>query len=111
MSKSGQYTGNISSPFNGVALYANNDMVSYTQYFASGNHSFTLRGCSNNSNMARVDLRIGGQTKGTFYFGGSYPASYTINNVSHGTGNQQIQLVVTADNGSWDAFIDYLEIR
>lgn len=111
MTKSGQYTGNISSPFNGVALYANNDSIRYTQYFATGTHSFSLRGASNNSNMARVDLRIGGQNKGTFYFGGSYPAVYTINNVSHGTGNQLIELIVTADNGTWDAFVDYLEIR
>ncbi|ASR48766.1 xylanase deacetylase [Paenibacillus kribbensis] len=111
MTKGGQYTGNISSPFNGVALYANNDSVKYTQYFESGTHNFSLRGASNNSNMARVDLKIGGQTKGTFYFGGSNPAVYTLNNVSHGTGNQEIELVVTADNGTWDAYIDYLEIN
>lgn len=111
MTKSGQYTGNISSPFNGVALYANNDLVKYTQNFTSGTHNFSLRGASNNSNMARVDLKIGGQTKGTFYFGGSNPAVYTLNNISHGTGNQEIQLVVTADNGTWDAYIDYLEIQ
>lgn len=111
MTKSGQYTGNISSPFNGVALYANNDLVKYTQYFASGTHHFSLRGASNNSSMARVDLKIGGQTKGTFYFGGSNPAVYTLNNVSHGTGNQVIELVVTADDGTWDAYLDYLEIN
>jgi endo-1,4-beta-xylanase len=111
MTKSGQYTGNISSPFNGVALYANNDSVKYTQYFANGTHSFSLRGASNNSNMARVDLKIGGETKGTFYFGGSYPAVYTIDNVSHGTGNQEIELVVTSDDDTWDAYIDYLEIH
>ncbi|MDC7294766.1 polysaccharide deacetylase family protein [Butyrivibrio sp. DSM 10294] len=110
MTKAGQYTGNVNSPFGGVALYANNDRVSYTQYFAGGTHDFTLRGCSNNSNMARVDLKIGGQTKGTFYYGGSYPAEYTIKNVSHGTGNQTIELVVTADDGQWDAYIDYLKI-
>ncbi|MHA7584208.1 polysaccharide deacetylase family protein [Paenibacillus vandeheii] len=111
MTKGGQYTGNISSPFNGVVLYANNDLVEYTQYFASGTHNFSLRGASNNSNMARVDLKIGGQTKGTFYFGGSSPAVYTLNNISHGTGNQEIQLVVTADDGTWDVYIDYLEIN
>lgn len=111
MTKGGQYTGNISSPFSGVALYANNDSVKYTQYFGISTHSFSLRGCSNNSNMARVDLKIGGQYKGTFYYGGSYPAVYTINNVSHGTGNQTVELIVTADNGSWDAFLDYLEIK
>lgn len=111
MTKDGQYAGNISSPFNGVALYANNDSVKYTQYFANGTHSFSLRGASDNSNMAKVDLKIGGQIKGTFYFGGSYPAVYTIDNVSHGTGNQTIELIVTADDGEWDAYIDYLEIQ
>lgn len=110
MALSGPYAGSISSPFSGVALYANNDLAGYTQYFAYNTHDFSLRGCSNNDNMARVDLKIGGQTKGTFYFGGSYPAVYTIHNVSHGTGHQQIELVVTADTGQWDAYLDYLEI-
>ncbi|RPK30463.1 polysaccharide deacetylase family protein [Paenibacillus xylanexedens] len=111
MTKGGQYTGNISSPFNGVVLYANNDLVKYTQNFATSTHNFSLRGASNNANMARVDLKIGGQTKGTFYFGGSSPAVYTLNNISHGTGNQVIELVVTSDDGTWDMYIDYLEIH
>ena len=111
MNISGPYAGNISNPFSGVALYANGDSVKFTQYFSSGNNSFSLLGCSNNNNMARVDLRIGGQHKGTFYYGGSNPAVYTINNVSHQTGNQEIELIVTADDGQWDAFIDYLEIN
>lgn len=111
MTRGGQYTGTINSPFNGVVLYANNDSVKTTQYFTTNTHSFTLRGCSNNNNMARVDLKIGGQTRGTFYYGGSYPAEYTINNVYTGTGNQQIELVVTADDGQWDAYLDYLTIK
>lgn len=111
MAKSGQYTGNIRSPFNGVALYANNDSVSFIHNFTSGTHNFSLRGASNNSEMARVDLKIGGQTKGAFYYGGSNPVVYTLNNINHGTGNQVFQLIVTTDNGSWDVFIDYLEIN
>jgi len=111
MTKSGQYTGNISNPFSGVALYANNDSVKFTHNFTSATSSFALRGCSNNQNMARVDLRIDGQYKGTFYYGGSYPAVYTIKNVSHGTGNHTVELIVTADNGTWDAFLDYLQIE
>ncbi|MBQ9766845.1 MAG: glycoside hydrolase family 11 protein [Lachnospiraceae bacterium] len=111
MTVNGSYAGTISSPFTGVALYANNESVSYTQYFGSSTHSFTLRGCSNNSNMAKVDLYIGGTYKGTFYYGGSYPAEYTIENVSHGTGNQTIELKVTSDDGNWDAYVDYLKIQ
>lgn len=110
MTISGQYAGTISSPFTGVALYANNESCSYTQYFGSGTHDFTLRGASNNSTMAKVDLVIGSSTVGTFYFGDSYPAEYTISNVSHGTGNQTVKLVVTADDGTWDAYVDYLTI-
>ena len=60
--------------------------------------------------MAKVDLYIGGQNKGTFYYGDSNPAEYTIKNVSHGTGNQTIELKVTADDGQWDAYLDYLQI-
>lgn len=112
MTSGGLYAGRIYWPFTGVVLYANGDYVKYyTQYFANNTHSFSLRGCSNNSNMARVDLRIGGQYKGTFYYGESYPAVYTLNNVTHGTGNQEIELILTADNGSWDVFLDYLEIK
>lgn len=111
MSINGPYAGPISSPFDGVALYANNDSVKFTHYFDSNNNSFSLRGASNNNNMARVDLKIGGQTVGTFYYGDHYPAVYTINNVHHGTGFQEVELIVTADDGTWDAFIDYLEIH
>nr|ADB54799.1 xylanase [Paenibacillus curdlanolyticus] len=111
MTKAGQYTGNIYSPFNGVALYANNDSVKFTHNFTKSTNNFSLRGASNNSQMARVDLKVGGVTKGTFYYGGSYPAVYTINNVNTGTGNQQVELILTADNGQWDAFLDYLEIN
>jgi arabinoxylan arabinofuranohydrolase len=111
MTLEGQYAGKISSPFSGVALYANNDLCKYTQYFANSTHSFSIRACSNNSNTATVDLKIGGQTVGTFKISGSNPAIYTINNVSHGTGAQEIQLVVSGDNGTWDAYLDYLDIK
>ena len=108
MTRSGQYAGVISSPFNGVALYANNDTVSFDQYFAYDTHSVTLRGCSNNSNMAKVVLKIGGEEKGTFYYGDEYPAEYTIENVKHGTGVQTVELTITSDDGTWDAYVDYL---
>ena len=110
MTISGQYAGKISSPFDGVALYANDESVSYTQNFTSGTHDFTLSGASNGDNLAKVDLYIGGENKGTFYYGDANVAEYTIEGVSHGTGNQKIELKVTADDGTWDAFIDALII-
>ena len=68
-------------------------------------------GIPNNSKMAQVDLFVGGQKKGTFYYGGSYPAEYTIKNVTHGLGNQEVKLVVTSDDGTWDGYVDYLTIK
>jgi len=111
MTRSGPHAGLISSPFNGVGLYANNDLARVTHNFTRGTHSFTLRGASSNNNAARVDLRIGGQTRGTFTFSGTTPTTQTLNNISHGTGNQVIELVVTTDNGTWDAFVDWVEFR
>ena len=110
MTIDGPYAGTISSPFSGVALYGNNDRCHYTQYFTHSTDDFALKACSNNNNMARVDLKIGGEYKGTFYYGDNYPAVYTLENVSHGTGNQEVELIVTADDGQWDAYIDYLSI-
>ena len=110
MQLGGQYAAKINNPFNGVALYANNDSCKFTQYFSQGNHNFTLRGCSNNDKMARVDLKIDGQYRGTFYYGGSYPAEYTIQNGTWlNAGNHTVELVVTADDGQWDAYVDYLK--
>ena len=57
-----------------------------------------------------VDLLIGGEYKGTFYFGDAYPAEYMIQDIYHGTGSQVIELKVTSDNGLWDVFMDYLQI-
>lgn len=110
MQLGGQYVGKINNPFSGVALYANNDSCKFTQYFSQGNHNFTLRGCSNNSKMAKVDLKIDGQYRGTFYYGGSYPTEYTIQNGTWlSAGNHQVELVVTSDDGQWDAYVDYLK--
>ena len=110
MQLSGQYTGKINTPFNGVALYANNDSCKFTQYFSQGKHNFTLRGCSNNNKSAKVDLKIDGQYRGTFYCNGSTPAEHTIQNgVWLSGGNHKVELVVTADNGQWDAYVDYLK--
>ncbi|WP_416381826.1 hypothetical protein [Paenibacillus polymyxa] len=44
----------------------------------------------------------------------SRSANVTSNTITisgnNGTRNQEIELVVTADDGTWDAYIDYLEI-
>nr|AGL92443.1 xylanase [Bacillus sp. SN5] len=111
MNVDGPWANYISSPFDGVVLHGNDDRITYTQYFANDTHSFSLRGASNNNNLAQVDLRIGGQYVGTFYYGDHHPAVYTIDNVQHGTGHQEVELILTNNDGNWDAYIDYLEIH
>lgn len=109
MTVGGTYAGKISSPFNGVALYANGDYAAYNQYFAFSSHSFSVRGASNNASTARVDLQIGGTTVGSFYFTGTTPTVQTLSNIAHATGNQEVKLILSTDNGTWDAYVDYLE--
>jgi hypothetical protein len=45
----------------------------------------------------------------------SRSANVTSNTITiggnNGTRNQEIELVVTADDGTWDAYVDYLEIN
>ena len=110
MTLSGPYAGNTWSPFSGVALYANDDTASATVSLTSGLHDFTLRGASDGGGKAKVDLVIGNETKGTFTFSSSSPTDKTIKNVATGAGSQTVKLVVTADDGTWDAFLDSLTI-
>ncbi|MNZ87430.1 Arabinoxylan arabinofuranohydrolase precursor [compost metagenome] len=110
MTTGGTYAGKISSPFNGVALYANGDNAAYNQYFALSTHNFSVRGASSNDATARVDLQIGGTTVGSFYFTGTTPTVQTLTNVTHATGGQEIKLIVSTDNGTGDVILDYLEI-
>lgn len=109
MNLSGTYAGKITSPFSGVAYYANNDASTFNQYFAYGTHNISVRGASSNSATARVDLQIGGTTVGSFYFTGTTPSVQTLSDITHSTGIQEVKLIVTTDNGTWDANVDYIE--
>ena len=111
MSLGGTYVKKITSPFNGVALCSNNDYCAYTQYFGLSSHSFSVQGSSSNSSTARVDLQIGGKTVGSFNFTGTTPTVQTLSNITHGTGNQEVRLITTTDSGTWDTYVDYLQIN
>jgi len=110
MTIGGQYAGKISSPFSGVALYANND------YCQTGNISFnntqrtvSVRGCSSNSNTATVVVKMNGYEMGRVTFSGTTPTvkSFTCTPQS---GSYPVQLILVNDNGTWDAYVDYLQI-
>ncbi|MCR5725894.1 MAG: glycoside hydrolase family 11 protein [Lachnospiraceae bacterium] len=111
MTLSGPYAGNTWSPFSGVALYANGDTAEVTVNLTKGLHDFTLRGVSDGSNKAKVDLVIGDETKGIFTFNSTDSADKTIKNISTAAGKQTVKLVVTADDGTWDVFLDSLTIE
>ena len=89
MTLSGPYAGNTWSPFSGAALYANDDTASVTVNLSKGLHDFTLRGASDGSNKAKVDLVIGNETKGTFTFSGTSATDKTIKNVVVAAGSRQ----------------------
>lgn len=110
MTLGGQYAAKISSPFSGVALYANND------YCQTGNISWdntqktvSIRGCSNNSSTATVAVRMNGYEMGRVSFSGTTPTVQSFTCTPQ-TGSYPVQLIVTNDTGSWDVYVDYLEI-
>ncbi|MDR2942573.1 MAG: glycoside hydrolase family 11 protein [Treponema sp.] len=111
MTKGGQYTGNCSSPFNGVTLYANDDKVSFSQNFANNSHTFKVRGASSNNNAAQVQLKIGGTSYGTFKFSGTTATEQSIT-ATHNKGGSSatVELVCVNDNNTWDVMIDWIEI-
>jgi hypothetical protein len=111
MTKGGKYTGSVSSPFNGVILYANDDKVSFSQNFANNSHTFKVRGASSNSNEAQVQLKIGGTSYGTFKFKGTSATEQSIT-ASHNQGGKTatVELICVNDNDTWDSLIDWIEI-
>jgi hypothetical protein len=111
MTKGGKYTGNCSSPFNGVTLYANDDKVSFSQNFANSKHTFKLRGASTNDKKATVQLKIGGTSYGTFEFSGTSAVEKTITATHNQNGKTAtVELICVNDNDTWDVKLDWLEI-
>jgi len=111
MTKGGQYTGDCSSPFTGVVLYANNDKVSFSQNFTNNSHNFKIRAASSNDKEAQVELRIGGTSYGTFKVSGTSATEKTIS-ATHNQGGKTatVELVCVNDNNTWDIKIDWIEI-
>ena len=94
MNIGGTYAGKISTPFDGGALYATADYVSYSQYFANPTHNISVRGASSNASTAKV---------------GKTPTVQTLSNITHATGDQDVKLTLTSDDGTWDAYVDFIE--
>jgi len=110
MTLSGKYAGKISSPFSGIALYANGDQGSIINNFQDGNGHYTvsISGASNNSNSAGVSLYINGTKIKAFSFTGTtvsiQSADVKITGLS--SSSNTITLLLETDNGSSDTYID-----
>ena len=110
MTIGGTYAGRVSSPFSGVALYANNDYVSVSGVSLSNSSTtISVRGASNNSSTASVTVKMNGYSMGTLSFTGTTPSVQSFTCTPQ-AGTYTIELVVTSDTGSWDAYVDYMTI-
>jgi peptidoglycan/xylan/chitin deacetylase (PgdA/CDA1 family) len=110
MTLGGQYSGKITSPFSGAGLYANNDYCQTGNItFSSTQTTVSVRGSSSNSNTASVTVKMNGYNMGTVRFAGTTPTVQSFTCTPQ-AGTYSVQLIVTNDDGTWDAYVDYLEI-
>ncbi|WP_458008562.1 glycosyl hydrolase family 8 [Flavobacterium sp. PL002] len=111
MTKSGLYSGNITSPFNGLALYGNGDAGSTTAVLptSSGQYTVTVIGASNNASSGTVNLEVDGIDVGSFSFAGTTTASASKTISFAGNATKVIKLVMKSDTGANDIFIDKIK--
>lgn len=108
MTTGGQYASKITSPFNGVALYANGDYATTEATFPEGNGVYTVEvtGASNNSSKASVSLYVGGSKIGSFSFTGtSASVSSSQTKMYFENTTAEVKLLLETDNGSNDTYV------
>jgi endo-1,4-beta-D-glucanase Y len=109
MTLSGSYAGKISSPFQGIALYANGDKGAVTQTFPdeAGIYTVGITGASSNSSAAGVSLYIDNEKIKAFTFTGTAAATSTADLKLPSIGRSvTVALILETDNGSNDTYID-----
>lgn len=112
MTFGGQYAGKCSSPFQGVALYANGDnatgVVNLTN--GSGVYNIKVTGASNNSTAAGVALYVGGKKMADMSFSGTTPSVQQVQTKLYlDASSVDVKLNLESDNGSNDTYIDKIE--
>ncbi len=112
MAKGGSYTSYITSPFGGVALYANNDYCSTNFYFTNipGQYQIEVRGQSSTSTPAIGSIYIGGTKVGDLTFQNSVTVTSLTCNIQTTPNLKEIKITGEKDNGSWDLYIDWIKI-
>ena len=114
MAKAGPYSANVTSPFQGVGLYANDDAVSFSFTFPSipGVYRIEATGASSSTSTARVELLLNTDSRAIFGFSGT-ALQVEAAELSLRVGaaeTQTLTLRATGDDGSWDVYIDHVEI-
>ena len=114
MKRSGPYAGECSSPFQGVALYANGDnatgVVSLTN--GSGVYNIKVTGASNNGTAAGVALYVGGKKMADMSFSGTAPSVQQVQTKLYlDASSVDVKLNLENDNGSNDTYIDKIEFE
>lgn len=114
MTKGGTYAGTCSSPFQGVALYANGDnatgVVSLTN--GSGVYNIKVTGASSNGTAAGVALYVGGKKMADMSFSGTAPSVQQVRTKLYlDASSVDVKLNLESDNGSNDTYIDKIEFE
>ncbi|MDR2475432.1 MAG: cadherin-like beta sandwich domain-containing protein [Bacteroidales bacterium] len=106
----------ISSPFNGLRFYSNNNSGTASQVFADGAgvYRISITGASSNASTAGISLYVDGVKKKAFSFTGTTAATITADvklpDLST-TNPTSVVLKLETDNGSNDTDIDKIVIE
>lgn len=110
----GQYAGTITMPFNGVALYANGDSVSFEHTFPElpGTYRIDVTGASSNQRVATAELQLGTRSLGDLAFRSATSSVQTLefSILAATPATRTLRLLAINDDDTWDLFIDKIEL-
>jgi endo-1,4-beta-D-glucanase Y len=114
MERAGPYAASISSPLPGVGLYANEDAVSFSVTFPNipGVYRIEARGASSSTTTARLELLLNTASRAILSFPGRGPqvAAAQLTVAAGAPQTQTLTLRAIGDDGSWDAYLDHVEL-
>lgn len=114
MTFGGTYAKKCSSPFEGVALYSNNDYATGKVSLAKGSgvYNIKVRGASNNGTAAGVALYVDGKKMADMSFSGTAPTEQQVQRKLYlNASSVEVKLNLENDNGSNDTYIDKIEFE
>lgn len=108
------YSNLISSPFDGVAAYANGDGVEADVQIHNvpGQFRLDLRGASTNNNPAGIAVYLDDQRLGNLTFDSTTPSVQNLTfELENYPASPNLKLVLETDNGSNDTYLDWFELH